>query len=85
MGKVRARLLRNASWNLVDQALSALSNIVLSVAVARSVTAAGFGAFSVAFVIFGVLIAVTKSLVGQPLQMRFSGARRGERAVVSDR
>lgn len=74
MVTVRARLLRNASWNLIDQALSALSNIVLSIAVARSVSASDFGAFSIAFVIFGVFIALTKSLVGQPLQMRFSGA-----------
>ena len=74
MATARTRLLRNASWNLVDQALSALSNIILAVAVARSVSAAGFGAFSIAFVIFGIFIALTKSLVGQPLQMRFSGA-----------
>jgi O-antigen/teichoic acid export membrane protein len=72
VSRVRGRLLRNASWNLVDQALSALSNIALSVAVARSVDAPAFGAFSIAFVVFGVFIALTKSLVGQPLQMRFS-------------
>lgn len=75
MTNVRGRLLRNASWNLIDQALSALSNIVLSIAVARSTSAAGFGAFSIAFLIFGIFIALTKSLVGQPLQMRFSGAQ----------
>lgn len=78
MAEGRSRLVRHASWNLVDQALSAISNIVLSVAVARSVDAPQFGAFSIAFVIFGVLIAVTKSLVGQPLQMRFSAATPSE-------
>jgi O-antigen/teichoic acid export membrane protein len=74
MSSVSMRLLRNASWNVVDQVLSALTNIVLSIVVARSVTAAGFGAFASAFVVFGISIAVTKSLVGQPLQMRFSDA-----------
>jgi O-antigen/teichoic acid export membrane protein len=74
MSSVSMRLLRNASWNVVDQVLSALTNIVLSIVVARSVTAAGFGAFASAFVVFGISIAVTKSVVGQPLQMRFSDA-----------
>lgn len=76
-------MVRHAGWNLVDQALSALSNIVLSVAVARSVTASAFGAFSIAFVIFGVLIAVTRSLVGQPLQMRFSSATAADQRAAA--
>jgi O-antigen/teichoic acid export membrane protein len=68
------RLLRTASWNVVDQALSALSNLGLSIAVARTTSASGFGAFAVAFLIFGICLAITKSVVGQPLQMRWSGA-----------
>ena len=77
-------MLRAVSWNLIDQALSALSNIILSVAVARSVSAGDFGAFSMAFVVFGIAIALTKSLVGQPLQIRFaaSGPRQQRRAVA---
>jgi O-antigen/teichoic acid export membrane protein len=79
MSGVSIRLLRTASWNLLDQVLSALSNIVLSIVVARSVSAAGFGAFASAFVVFGISIAVTKSIVGQPLQMRFSDATPDQR------
>lgn len=79
MSSVSVRLLRNASWNLVDQVLSALTNIVLSIVVARSVTAAGFGAFASAFVVFGISIAITRSVVGQPLQMRFSNATPDQR------
>jgi O-antigen/teichoic acid export membrane protein len=71
---VRRRLLSGVSWNLIDQALSALSNTVLSIVVARSATASDFGAFAIAFIVFGISIALTKSLVGQPLQIRFSGA-----------
>ena len=74
MSIVRRRLLSGASWNLIDQALSALSNTVLSIVVARSATASDFGAFAIAFIVFGIFIAVTKSVVGQPLQIRFSGA-----------
>ena len=79
MSGVSIRLLRTASWNLLDQVLSALSNIVLSIVVARTVTAAAFGAFASAFVVFGISIAVTKSVVGQPLQMRFSDATPDQR------
>jgi O-antigen/teichoic acid export membrane protein len=71
---VRRRLLSGASWNLIDQAFSALSNTMLSIAVARSTNASDFGAFAIAFIVFGISIAVTRSLVGQPLQIRFSGA-----------
>ena len=74
MSIVRRRLLSGVSWNLIDQALSALSNTVLSIVVARSTTASDFGAFAIAFIVFGIFIALTKSLVGQPLQIRFSGA-----------
>jgi O-antigen/teichoic acid export membrane protein len=73
------RLLRVVSWNVVDQALSALSNLGLSIAVARTTSASGFGAFAVAFLVFGICLAVTKSAVGQPLQMRLSGATTVER------
>lgn len=76
------RLLRRASLNLVDQVLSAVTNVVLSFLVARAVDATGFGAFSVAFVVFGVLIGVERSLVGQPLNIRFSAAEGEERRTV---
>ena len=82
-----SRLLRVVSWN-VDQVLSALSNLELSIAVARTTSASGLGAFAVAFLLFGTCLAVTKSVVGQRLQMRLSGAsaadcRRGFGIVVS--
>ena len=82
MSDASMRLLRAASWNLVDQVLSALSNLVLSIVVARSVSSAGFGAFAIAFVTFGIGIAVTKSVVGQPLQIRFSAAAAHEQRAA---
>ncbi|GAB48992.1 hypothetical protein, partial [Mobilicoccus pelagius] len=66
-------LVRRAGWNVVDQMMSALSNMLLMVFVARALNdAAGFGAFSMAFVAYGVAVAVSKAMVGQPLQMRHS-------------
>lgn len=65
-------LMRKAGWNLGDQILSALSNVVLSIVIARSVDAPTFGAFSIAFLVFGIGIAVTRSVVGQPLQIRYA-------------
>ena len=51
----------------------------LSIAVARTTSASGFGAFAVAFLLFGIGLATTRSAVGQPLQMRLSGASAVER------
>ncbi|MBA8793253.1 O-antigen/teichoic acid export membrane protein [Friedmanniella endophytica] len=67
-----SRLLGRIGGNVVDQVLSALSNVALSIVVARSVDAHAFGAFSIAFLVFGIAIAVTRAVVGQPLQIAFS-------------
>lgn len=69
-----SRLFRRASWSVVDQGLSAASNLLLSVIVARTLSAGEFGAFAIAFLIFGLLIATTRATIGQPLQITFSGA-----------
>ena len=69
-----AKLVRRASWNLVDQMLSAGTNAVLAFVVARAVDARGFGAFAVAFGVFSVAIGVERALVGQPWSIRHSAA-----------
>lgn len=66
-------LFRRASWSVVDQGLSAASNLLLSVIVARTLSAEEFGGFAVAFLIFGFLIATTRATISQPLQITFSG------------
>lgn len=72
------RVVKRAGWNVVDQVLSALSNVLLSVLVARTVDAGGFGAFSTAFLIFSAVIAFTRAVVGQPMQITFASAGSGE-------
>ncbi len=68
----RAPKIRRAGWNVVDQGLSALTNVVMSFVVARNVDAAGFGAFAVAFLVFSLVIGVQRALVGTPMSMRYS-------------
>ncbi len=69
-----AALARRAGWNVGDQILSALTNVALAFIVARAVDARGFGAFSIAFLIFSLLVGVERALVGQPMSMVYSAA-----------
>jgi len=66
-------LVRLASWNIIDQVLSAMTNAVLSIVVARTVGAAQFGAFAACFLVFSVFIGIERALVGQPMGIRYSG------------
>lgn len=65
-------LVSRAGWNLLDQAISSLSNSALTIIVARAVSANVFGAFALSFTVYQFLIAVTRSLTGQPLAVRYS-------------
>lgn len=68
-----AGLAKRAGWNVVDQALSALGNMLLMIVVARAVNNADvFGAFAVGFLVYGVAVAVGKAVVGQPLTILHS-------------
>ncbi len=66
------QLARKAGWAMTDQGLYALSNLVVSIVLARTLDAAAFGAYSVAFLIFSIAVAVERSMVGQPLQINHS-------------
>jgi O-antigen/teichoic acid export membrane protein len=71
-GRRHLRLLGRASWNLIDQVLSALTNMVLNVLVVHAAGAKAFDAFSVAFLLFAIMIGIERALVGQPLGIRHS-------------
>ena len=72
------RLVRKAihrlSWGIADQGMSSLTNFLLSAFVARSLGAAQFGAFSLAYVTYGFAINASRGLAVEPLLIRFSGA-----------
>jgi O-antigen/teichoic acid export membrane protein len=67
--KASARL----TWGIADQAMSSLTNFLLSIYVARSLGAAQFGAFSLAYVTYGFAINASRGLSIEPLLVRFSG------------
>jgi O-antigen/teichoic acid export membrane protein len=69
-GSLRGR----AAWTLTDQALSSLTNFGLSIVVATSVSAAAFGAFSIALLTFSFLIGINRATVSDPLMIRYSAA-----------
>lgn len=70
----KRRLLRRLSWTTADQVVSSATNALLSLFVAREVTAAEFGSFALAFVAFTYATGIARALVGDPLMVRFSGA-----------
>jgi len=57
---------------MADQALSSLSNVVVSIFVARSLSAEGFGAFGVAVAAYLLTIGTSRALIGEPLLSQHS-------------
>lgn len=67
------RGLSRAGWGLADQALSSLTNFALGVFVARSVGIEEFGAFSLVFAAYLLVMSVCRAYPMEPLQIRYSG------------
>jgi len=61
------------TWGVADQAMGALTNFLLSIYIARTLGAAQFGAFSLAYVTYGFAINASRGLSVEPLLIRFSG------------
>ena len=59
-------------WGFADQAISSLGNFLLGFFVARAVDAAAFGAFSIAYTTYVLLVGVARGAVAQPLIVRYS-------------
>ena len=68
------RVARRLGWGLADQAVSSLTNFAISIYVARSLGAAQFGAFSLAYVTYSFLLSASRGLSTDPLLVRFSAA-----------
>jgi O-antigen/teichoic acid export membrane protein len=69
------RAVRRLGWGVADQGMSSLSNFALGLFVARSFGASNFGAFTLAFVTYTVVINATRGLATDPLLVRYSGAQ----------
>ena len=74
---------RRLGWGVADQGISSLSNFALGLFVARSFGASKFGAFTLAFITYTVVINAARGLATDPLLVRFSGdlVRRWRRAT----
>jgi O-antigen/teichoic acid export membrane protein len=64
---------RRLSWGVADQAVSSLTNFAVSIYIARSLGAAQYGAFSLAYVTYGFALNASRGLATDPLLVRFSG------------
>ena len=75
--------MRRLGWGVADQAISSLSNFALGIFVARTFGASSFGAFTLAFVTYTVVINAVRGLATDPLLVRHSGDvhRRWRRAT----
>jgi O-antigen/teichoic acid export membrane protein len=60
-------------WGVADQGASSLTNFLLNIFVARTLGAEQFGAFTLAYVTYGVAINASRGLSIEPLLVRFSG------------
>lgn len=73
--------LRKGSWSILDQGLFAISNFAVNVLLARWLTPEAYGAFTVAFIIFLLGVAVHGGLFTEP--MLVFGAGRFQHRVPS--
>lgn len=71
--RLRGHAARRLSWGVADQAVSSLTNFAVAVYVARTVGAAQFGAFSLAYVTYAFALSASRGLATDPLLVRFSG------------
>ncbi|HEY0695328.1 MAG TPA: hypothetical protein VGD71_40620 [Kribbella sp.] len=69
-------ILRRLTWGLADQAVTSLVSFVVGIFVARSLGAVEFGAFSLAWVTYGLAVNISRGLATDPLAVRFSGVPR---------
>jgi hypothetical protein len=72
-------------WGVADQAMSSLTNFGVSIYVARTLGTVEFGAFSLAFATYLIVLAASRGLATDALAVRYSGAELGRwrQAVAS--
>lgn len=87
-----AELARSATagrvgWGVVDQCISSLTNVVVTVAAARQAGPGEFGAFSLALALYILVLWINRSLASDPFIVRFTSVddrsqRHAARAMV---
>jgi O-antigen/teichoic acid export membrane protein len=64
---------RRLTWGITDQAMGSLTNFLLCIYIAKTLGAAQFGAFSLAYVTYGFADNASRGLSIEPLLIRSSG------------
>lgn len=64
---------RRLGWGVADQGVSSLTNFAVSIEVARTLGAAQFGAYSLAFVTYAFALNASRGLSTDPFLVRMSG------------
>jgi O-antigen/teichoic acid export membrane protein len=82
---LRGPRVRRLGWGVADQGVSSLTNFIVTLYVARSLGAAQFGAFSLAFVTYAFALNASRGVATDPLMVRVSGTDIGtwRRAVAA--
>ncbi|RCG30978.1 hypothetical protein DQ384_13590 [Sphaerisporangium album] len=60
------------AWGIADQALASATSIALTVVVAREVDIAALGAFAIANTLYMIVLGFSRTVVSEPLLVRFS-------------
>lgn len=60
---------------VADQAFSSLTNFALALVVARTVDVREFGAFSIVFAAYTIVVGLTRAVATEPLAVLYTGAR----------
>lgn len=74
----KSMMLRRSGWGLADQAVSSLGNTLMMLLVARATEVADFGAFSLAFSAYMLMVGVSRSVISDPLTVRHAASPSGK-------
>lgn len=77
----RGGALLRLGWGIGDQALSSLTNLGVGILVARSLPTAQFGAFSLAFSVYLIVLGLVRAGVVEPLMIRAEPSGSSARAT----
>lgn len=81
----RSPVAGRAGWTLADQAVSSAGNFALGLILARTLSRAEFGAFSLAFAAYLLILGASRALGSSVLQVRFTAVDpTAQRAAVRD-
>lgn len=73
------RLAGTAFWTFFDQAVCSLATAFLSILVGRNVTPSDFGAFGIAFLVYTLLMGLSRATITDPMIVVFSSRDEAER------